>query len=260
MDPVSQGMLGLALALAVGFVLGLLGGGGSILALPIFLYVFKVPTKSAVAMSLAVVGMSAGVGFLSHWRQGTVNLRVALPFGLLAMVGAFGTAKVAHQVPANVQLTLFVVFALAAAAFMLRDSLRAAPPSEVTPTVPPKFSPVLAIQAFAVGVLTSLIGAGGGFVIVPALVLLAKVPVRSAVGSSLLIIAMNGLSGFVGYIGMVQIDWPLVIEFTGLAAVGAILGTLVAPHVPQRRIKQGFAITILLLGTLVVARRIGLLG
>lgn len=261
MEPVSHGMLGLALAVAVGFILGLLGGGGSILALPIFLYVFKVPTKSAVAMSLAVVGMSAAVGFLSHWRQGTVNLRVALPFGLLAMAGAFGTAKVAHEVPANVQLTLFVVFALTAAVFMLRDSLRTAPLHETAPTgPPPRFSPVLGVQAVAVGVLTALIGAGGGFVIVPALVLIAKVPVRSAVGSSLLIIAMNGLSGFIGYIGVVPIEWKLVGEFTGLAAVGAILGALVAPRVPTRRIKQGFAVTILLLGALVVARRVGLLG
>jgi uncharacterized membrane protein YfcA len=261
MEPVSHGMLGLALAVGVGFVLGLLGGGGSILELPIFLYVFKVPTKSAVAMSLAVVGMSAAVGFLSHWRQGTVNLRIALPFGLLAMVGAFGTAKIAHAVPDNVQLTLFVVFALSAAGFMLRDSLRppAARASENSGP-PPKFSPVLGFQAVAVGVLTSLIGAGGGFVIVPALVLLAKVPVHTAVGSSLLIIAMNGLSGFIGYIGTVPIHWPLVIEFTGLAAVGAVLGTLVAPHVPQRRVKQAFAVTILVLGALVVARRIGLLG
>ncbi|MBC7895211.1 MAG: sulfite exporter TauE/SafE family protein [Cytophagaceae bacterium] len=260
MEPVSHGVLGLALAVAVGFILGLLGGGGSILALPIFLYVFKVPTKSAVAMSLAVVGMSAAVGFLSHWRQGNVNLRVALPFGLLAMVGAFGTAKVAHGVPANVQLTLFVAFALAAAVFMLRDSLRPAL-RETAPTgPPPRFSVVLGMQAVAVGVLTALIGAGGGFVIVPALVLLAKVPVRSAVGSSLLIIAMNGLSGFVGYIGVVPIDWALVGEFTGLAAVGAIAGTMVAPRVPTRRIKQGFAVTIILLGALVVARRVGLLG
>lgn len=261
MEPISHGILGLLLALLVGFVLGLLGGGGSILALPIFLYVFQVPTKSAVAMSLAVVGMSAGVGFLSHWRQGTVNLRVALPFGLLAMAGAFGTAKVAHQVPANVQLTLFVVFALAAAIFMLRDSLRTLPSRDAEPpATEPKSSPLLGIEAVGVGVLTSLIGAGGGFVIVPALVLLAKVPVRSAVGSSLLIIAMNGLSGFVGYIGMVPIYWDLVLEFTGLAAAGAILGTLVAPRVPQRRIKQGFAVTILVLGALVVARRVGLLG
>jgi uncharacterized membrane protein YfcA len=261
MEPVSHGMLGLTLAVGVGLVLGLLGGGGSILALPIFLYVFKVPTKSAVAMSLAVVGMSAAVGFLSHWRQGTVNLRVALPFGLLAMAGAFGTARISHAVPANVQLTLFVVFALTAAAFMLRDSLRPPAIRGAEHDAPaPTFSPLLGVQAVAVGVLTSLIGAGGGFVIVPALVLLAKVPVHTAVGSSLLIIAMNGLSGFVGYIGMVPIHWPLVIEFTGLAAVGAVVGTLLAPRVPQRRIKQGFAVTILVLGALVVARRVGLLG
>jgi uncharacterized protein len=246
--------LGLALALGVGLVLGLLGGGGSILALPIFLYVFEVPTKPAVAMSLAVVGMSALVGFATHWRQGTVSLRVALPFGGFAMVGAFVTARLSHHVPAQVQLGLFTVFALSAAALMLRDSLREKG-SETAPTrVARGFSPWLAVQGTGVGVLTSLIGAGGGFIIVPALTLLAGLPVRMAVGSSLLIIAMNALTGFAGYVGQVAIDWRLVGTFTGVAAVGAIAGTRLMPHVPQRRIKQGFAVMILVLGAFVVLR------
>lgn len=253
-------MLGLALALVVGLVLGLLGGGGSILALPIFLYVFHVPTKSAVAMSLAVVGMSAAVGFVSHWRQGTVHMRIALPFGALAMIGAFATARIAHQVPAQVQLTLFVIFAGAAALLMLRDGMRAPASAPESSVANVRFTPLLAVQAVAVGVLTSLIGAGGGFVIVPALVLLARVPVRAAVGSSLFIIMVNGLSGFIGYIGIVPIHWRLAAEFTGVAAVGAIIGTRLAPRVPQRRIKQGFAVTVLVLGGLVVARGVGLLG
>lgn len=246
--------LGLVLALLVGIVLGLLGGGGSILALPIFLYVFEVPTKPAVAMSLAVVGISAAVGFLTHWRQGTVNLRIALPFGGLAMVGAFVAARLARFVPPHVQLGMFAVFALSAAALMLRDSLRTQPAAGSAPSVPPRFTPLLGAQALGVGVLTSLIGAGGGFVIVPALVLLAKVPVKAAVGSSLLIITMNALSGFVGYIGQVAINWPLVGSFTSVAAVGAIAGTRLVPYVPQQRIKQGFAAMILVLGAFVVLR------
>ncbi|MGD9903935.1 MAG: sulfite exporter TauE/SafE family protein [Vicinamibacterales bacterium] len=261
LDAVPHGGLGLGLALVVGLVLGLLGGGGSILALPIFLYVFAVPTKPAVAMSLAVVGMSAAVGFLGHWRQGTVDLRVALPFGLLAMIGAFVTARLAHAVPADVQLAMFAAFALTAAVMMLRDSLRT--PADDAPALAAataRLSPWLAAQALGVGVLTSLIGAGGGFVIVPALVLLARVPVRVAVGSSLLIITMNAASGFIGYLGQVPIDWPLVGTFTGVAAVGAIVGSRLVPHVPQRRIKQGFAAMILVLGSLLVARNLGLLG
>lgn len=254
MSAVPHEGLGLALALGVGLVLGLLGGGGSILALPIFLYVFEVPTKPAVAMSLAVVGMSALVGFATHWRQGTVNLRVALPFGGFAMVGAFAAARLSHFVPARVQLGLFAVFALVAAGLMLRDSMRERHEESSPAPAPRGFSPWLGVQGVGVGVLTSLIGAGGGFIIVPALTLLAGVPVKLAVGSSLLIIAMNALTGFAGYIGQVPIDWRLVGWFTGVAALGAIAGTRLMPHVPQRRIKQGFALMILVLGAFVVLR------
>lgn len=259
--PGADGVLGLALALGVGLVLGLLGGGGSILALPIFLYVFGVATKPAVAMSLAVVGMSAFVGFLGHWRQGTVSLRVALPFGAFAMTGAFVTARLTHLVPERVQLTLFTLFALTAAVLMLRDAARdGSRPVEPWDPGSARFAPLLALQGLGVGILTSLIGAGGGFVIVPALVLLARLPVKVAVGSSLLIIAMNALSGFAGYLGTVAIDWPLVGRFTGFAAIGALLGTRLVRHVPQGRIKQGFAVLILVLGTFVVGRALGLIG
>ncbi|MFN8665562.1 MAG: sulfite exporter TauE/SafE family protein [Gemmatimonadaceae bacterium] len=266
MNDIPHPLVGLALALVVGFVLGLLGGGGSILALPIFLYVFLVPVKPAIAMSLAVVGMSAAIGFLSHWRQGTVHLRIAVPFGLCAMAGAFVTARLARHVPEQVQLTLFGVFALTASVMMLRDSLKprasvgsSGAPSAAAPTPSARFTPFLASQALGVGALTSLIGAGGGFVIVPALVLLANVPVREAVGSSLLIITMNATSGFVGYLGQVPINWPLVGSFTGVAALGAIAGTRLVRHVPQHRIKQGFAVMILVLGTYFALRKLQVL-
>lgn len=263
MEGIPHPIVGLVLALVVGVVLGLLGGGGSILALPIFLYVFLVPVKPAIAMSLAVVGMSAGVGFLSHWRQGTVHLRVALPFGLFAMAGAFVTARLSRHVPEQVQLGLFGVFAVTAAVLMLRDSLRSgrgaggAGGVGAEPRVADAhFTLPLALQALGVGALTSLIGAGGGFVIVPALVLLARLPVREAVGSSLLIITMNALSGFVGYIGQVPINWGLVGSFTGVAAAGALVGTRLVRHVPQHRIKQSFAVMILVLGTYFALRKL----
>jgi hypothetical protein len=253
-------VLGLTLALGVGLVLGLLGGGGSMLALPIMLYVFRVPTKPAVAMSLAVVGMSAFVGFLSHWRQGTVHLRVAVPFGVFAMIGAFVSARLAHMVPASAQLFLFGLFALTAALLMLRDAMRPVTlPDSAPPPATPRFAPLLALQAIGVGVLTSLIGAGGGFIIVPALVLIARVPVKAAVGSSLLIITLNALAGFVGYIGQLPMDWSLIGAFTSVAALGAVIGAKLVPFVPQRRIKQGFAVMIILLGGYIVLRGSGLL-
>ena len=247
---------GALLALVVGLVLGLLGGGGSILAVPTFLYVFHVEPKPAIAMSLVVVGMSALVGFLAHWRNGTINVRIAVFFGALAMVGSFAGARVARFVPASVQLAMFGAFALTAAIMMLRDSIRprfAAIPEE---TGPLRFSTLLGVQALAVGVLTALIGAGGGFLIVPSLVLMANVPVKEAVGSSLLIIAMNAASGVAGYLGQVAFDWTLIGWFTALAAVGAVTGTRFMRRLPAARIKQGFAIMILVLGSYLVIRRL----
>ena len=248
---------GAGLALAVGIVLGLLGGGGSILAVPIFLYIFHVPPKPAIAMSLVVVGMSAFVGFLTHWRQGTVNIRIAVTFGALAMAGAFAGARLARFVPASVQLSLFAAFALTAAIMMLRDSVRVATPNAAaTSSTPRGFSVGLGVQAVGVGLLTALIGAGGGFLIVPALVLMANLPVKEAVGSSLLIIAMNATSGVAGYVGQVAFDWRLVGWFTGIASLGAIAGTSLVRRVPAARIKQAFAIMILVLGAYLVMRRL----
>ena len=246
---------GVVLALTVGVVLGLLGGGGSILAVPIFLYVFGIPPKSAIAMSLVVVGMSAFIAFLTHWRQGTVNVRIAAMFGALAMTGAFAGARVARFVPASVQLSLFAAFALTAAVMMLHDSLRPKP-TATEPSAPVQFSAALGVQAVGVGILTAIIGAGGGFLIVPALVLMANVPVKEAVGSSLLIIAMNSTSGIAGYLGQVGFDWRLVAWFTGIASIGAIAGTRLVRRLPAARIKQAFAIMILVLGAYLVIRRL----
>jgi uncharacterized membrane protein YfcA len=257
MTSVPNEVLGVTLGFIVGIVLGLLGGGGSILAVPIFLYVFRVAPKPAIAMSLAVVGMSAFVGFLLHWRQGSVNLRIGLPFGLVAMLAAFLTARVSDRVPEVVQLSLFAAFAFTAEFVMLYDSLRPMNRSDPSPGVTQHFTPVLALEAVGVGALTALIGAGGGFVIVPALVYLAGVPLKQAVGSSLLIITLNALSGFAGYIGQQPIDWTLVVLFTGVAAIGAVFGARLNRRVPQVRIKQAFALLILILGSYLVLRNIG---
>ena len=256
MTAVPNEIVGLVLGFPVGIVLGLLGGGGSILAVPIFLYVFRFSMDPAVAMSLAVVGMSAFVGFLGHWRQKSVNLRVGLPFGAVAMVGAFTTARLSNNVPDSLQLILFAAFAFTAAVIMFFDSLRPKVNEDAAPGGSPHFTPVLAVEALAVGSLTALIGAGGGFLIVPALVYLAGVPVRQAIGSSLLIITLNSLSAFAGYIGRAPIDWALVGVFTSVAAIGAMIGARLNPYVPQVRIKQAFALLILTAGGLEVLRRL----
>ena len=174
------------------------------------------------------------------------------------MASAFAVARLTHLVPPWLQLTLFTVFAFSAAIFMLRDSFKDRRPGMNAPVEAQSvnFSWTLVLLAVAVGAFTSVIGAGGGFVIVPALVLVGGVPVKSAVGSSLLIIAMNAISGFVGYIGTVPIDFALVGSFTAVAAVAALAGTRASRKVSPARIKQGFAVLILVLGTYLIFRRV----
>lgn len=206
-DPHSAGFAAIT---AVGMILGLLGGGGSILALPIFMLTFQHPTDVAMAESLAVVSVGAAVGFMSHLRAGTVDLAVASPFAVLAMTGSYFGSQAAIGVPQSFRLALFFMIAVSSSAIMLRGALReirgsaaTAPPAEATvltpasagaaptpTTVPPasfplplggdgrrRFGPMLATQAALVGVLTSVAGTGGGFLVVPALTALAGLPV-----------------------------------------------------------------------------------
>lgn len=238
--------VGLALAALIGVTLGLLGGGGSILTVPVFVYVLGIAAKPAIAMSLPVVGITSLISAVMHWRLGNVRIPTALTFGVLAMVGAFAGAKLAVFLSGAAQLALLSVVMLAAAASMLRGSrpeADASAPARLTLLVP---------VALGVGVLTGLVGIGGGFLVVPALVLLARVPIRQAVGTSLLVIAMNSASGFVGYLGSVNVDWNFLAGFTGTAVVGALVGTALVSRVPQLALKRGFAVFLLAIGAFVL--------
>ena len=250
--------LGAALALLVGFVLGLLGGGGSVLTVPILIYALHVPVKPAIATGLCVVGLVAFIGFLSHVRQRTVAVRVALIFGPFAVATSYGAARIAKHIPPHVQLVLFALVGLAGSVMMFRGTFRK---SSKTDVVAYEFTPdarnvtMLALQGVGVGLLTGLIGVGGGFLIVPALVLFQKLPMRLAVGTSLLVIAMNALSGFAGYAGTVPIDWNLVMWFAGTAAIGSIIGTLVSKRVPQQHLRQVFGVLLIAVSLYVLYRR-----
>ncbi|MDO8500261.1 MAG: sulfite exporter TauE/SafE family protein [Gemmatimonadaceae bacterium] len=250
--------LGAGLALLVGFVLGLLGGGGSVLTVPILIYGLHVPVKPAIATSLCVVGLVAFIGFLSHVRQRTVVSKVAMVFGPFAVIAAYAGARLAKHVPGEAQLVLFAVVGLAGSVMMLRGTFRKSATPEI---VDYEFSGdrrtyvLLALQGIGVGLLTGLIGVGGGFLIVPALVLVAKLPMRLAIGTSLLVIAMNALSGFLGYAGTVPVDWSLVAWFTAVAAVGSMTGTLLSKRVPQRRLRQVFGVLLIGVSLYVLYRR-----
>ena len=243
--------LGLALATLIGLSLGLLGGGGSILTVPVLVYVLGYAAKPAIAMSLPVVGVTSLVSAALHWRLGNVRVRTALAFGVLAMVGAFAGARLAAFVSGAVQLALLAVVMLAAAVSMLRGRRGDDARSDGGAHAPPRLA-LLAPIALGVGVLTGLVGIGGGFLVVPALVLLAHVPMRQAVGTSLLVIAMNSASGFAGYLGAVDVDWTFLAGFTAAAVVGALVGTALTAHVPQATLRRAFAVLLLAMGTFVL--------
>ncbi len=249
--------LGAALALLVGLVLGLLGGGGSVLTVPILVYVLHVPVKPAIAMSLLVVGLVAMIGFLSHLRQRTVAPRVALVFGPFAVIAAYFGARIAQHVASHVQLILFALIGLVGSVLMLRGGLKRgwaeALPHELTTDA--RMLTFLALEGLVVGLLTGLIGIGGGFLIVPALVLVAKLPMRLAVGTSLLVIMMNALAGFAGYLGHAAIDWKLVAWFTSVAAIGSIIGTLLSKRVPQEQLRKVFGYLLIAVSIYVLYRR-----
>lgn len=248
------------LALLIGITLGLLGGGGSILTVPVFVYVMGLDPKAAIAMSLPVVGGAALVGVVRHWALGNVALRTALPFGLAAMAAAFLGARVARYIPGTAQLVILGLVMAAAAASMLRPPRLGAragspgaddPPAGAPVPAPLRRAELLALGAL-VGALTGIVGVGGGFLIVPALVVLGGMPMTHAVGTSLLVIAMNTLTGFIGYAGTVAIDWGVVLRFGGAAAAGILVGSALTTRVGQQALRKAFALLLFIVAALIL--------
>ncbi|WP_375757546.1 sulfite exporter TauE/SafE family protein [Corallococcus exercitus] len=250
-------VLGLSLAALVGLALGLLGGGGSILTVPIFVYVLGLPAKESIAMGLAVVGVTSLLGAAGHWRAGNVNVRAALGFGGLAMAGTWLGTRLSVHVPGAVQLVVLALVMLVAAFFMFRNARGVMPPAEDRA---PESSLVLTGGgSLAVGMLTGLVGVGGGFLIVPALVLFAGLSMKQAVGSSLLVIALNSFVGFAGYLGQVRVPWGLLGEFTALAAAGILVGTALVRFISQAALKRAFSLVLVLMGAFILFKNRGVL-
>lgn len=243
-----MGFLGLLLAGLVGISLGMLGGGGSILAVPIFVYVLGFDPKQAIAMSLAVVGIASLVGAVGYWRAGRVDLRVAAIFGVIAMAGTYLGARLAVFFSGEAQLILFAAVMLTAAYFMFNDrSLE--PPEEHTKKMP---LGLIAGEGIVVGVLTGLVGIGGGFLVVPALVLLGKVPVKRAVGTSLVVITLKSVSGLAGYAGQVEIPWGFILVFAAVAVAGSYGGSYLVRFVSPHFLKRAFSIFLVVVSALIL--------
>jgi uncharacterized membrane protein YfcA len=244
-------ILGLVLCLLMGGILGMLGGGGSILAVPILVYVLDMETKPAVATSLLVVAASSAVGAVQHARRGHVWLRTALVFGGVAMIGAYGGARLAAFVPGRALLVLFAGTMAVTGVVMLRRGGR-----DVLPRACAAPSYALAAEGLGVGTFTGLVGAGGGFLVVPALMALGGLPTHAAVGTSLVIIAVNAATALLGYLAHVTIDVRLAALVTTAAAVGALLGGRLSTMVQPATLRRAFAGLVIAMAAAMLAKEI----
>jgi len=256
-------LLGASLALLIGLSLGLLGGGGSILTVPVLVYVLGLEPKRAIATSLLVVGGASAVGALAHARGGRVQWRTGLAFGLAGMAGAFAGGRLARFVPAPVLLLGFALIMLVTGMAMLRGRAslgsQASQPGARAASAPLPVGKVAALGG-VVGLVTGLVGAGGGFVIVPALVLLGGLPVGAAVGTSLLVITMNSLAAFAGVAGAVPVEWRLGGLMAACAAAGSLLGDRLAGRLPQRTLRAAFGCFVIAMALLTLSQQRPLLS
>lgn len=228
--------LGLALAVVVGVALGFFGGGGSILTVPLLVYVFGLDPKEAIASSLLIVGAASVSGALQHWRRGNLDVRTGLVFGAAGMVGAYGGGRAAALFDGKLLLLLFAAMMVLTAIAMWRG--RTEPAARDVPRHP---AGLLLAQGLAVGFFTGLVGAGGGFLIVPALALWAGLPMATAIGTSLGIIVMKSLAGYSGYVSHVSVDYGLVAAVAAIAIAGSFLGSWLAHRTDPAALRRGFS-------------------
>lgn len=244
--------LAMLLSVLIGVTLGLLGGGGSILTTPILIYALGVETKPAIATSLIVVGLTSIAGVVQHARAGNVVWKTGLVFGAAGMVGAFGGGYVAAWIPETVLLLLFAGMMLATAAAMLRG--RKEPDRADAPQEQALWK--IVAEGAVVGVVTGLVGAGGGFLVVPALALLGGLPMQKAVGTSLLVIAMKSFAGYAGHAAHVEVDLNLALMMSGAAVLGSFGGAALAEKVPPDLLRRGFAGFVLVMACFVLYQQL----
>ncbi|HHU67897.1 sulfite exporter TauE/SafE family protein [Corynebacterium sp.] len=241
----------LILAIAIGLSLGLLGGGGSILTVPLLTYVAGMDPKEAIAASLFVVGATSVLSTLTHARMGNVQWRTGLIFGAASMAGAFLGGLAGGYIPGVILMLAFAVMMIATAIAMLRGRKK-------RDTVEQTKLPLgkILIEGLVVGLVTGLVGAGGGFLVVPALALLGGLSMPVAVGTSLLVISMKSFAGLAGYLTTVSLNWPLVLGVTGMALIGALIGARLTKVVPEQALRKGFGIFVLVMGVFVLSQEL----
>lgn len=254
--------MGYLLALLIGVVLGLIGGGGSILTVPVLVYVLGVTPVLATAYSLFIVGIASLVGAIRHFRMNNVAIRLGLFFATPAFIGVYASRRwVVPAIPEHLgqigtwlvtkdtALMLFFAFIMLAAAFSMVFVKRSDTEEKDQPI---QYFKVI-LEGLFVGIVTGVVGAGGGFLIIPALVLLAGLPMKKAIGTSLMIISIKSLIGFLGEWGT-EIDWVLLGVFSGVAIIGIFIGSYLTKHIDGSRLKRSFGIFVFLMAVFVILK------
>jgi uncharacterized protein len=247
----------------IGISLGLIGGGGSILTVPVLVYLFGVEPVLATAYSLFVVGISSAVGVSQKWQKKQVNFRVALIFGIPSIIIVYAIRKVLiplipdviyasqnltiHKGPLT--LVLFALLMIGAAIAMLKPKV-----SKSLHGIPSNY--MFIIQGVLVGIVSGLLGAGGGFIIIPSLIFFASLEVKEAIGTSLLIIAANSLIGFTGDLSHFTIDWPVLLPVTGLAVAGIFIGSVMANRISAEVLRKAFGWFVLAMGLVILIKEL----
>lgn len=249
----------LVLAGLVGISLGLLGGGGSILTVPILTYVLGMEPREAIASSLFIVGVTSAVSLLTHARAGRVRWRTGLVFGVAGMAGAYAGGLAGGVIPGAVLMILFAAMMIATSAAMIRSGRATRSPGATAgrhESAGRRRTGRILVDGFVVGLATGLVGAGGGFLVVPALALLGGLPMAVAVGTSLLVITMKSTAGLAGYLLSVQLDWPLVLAFTAIAVLASFVGARLTDLLPEDRLRTWFGYVVLLMGAVVLVQEV----
>jgi len=249
-------------SLLIGLSLGLIGGGGSILTVPVLVYLFGVDPVLATAYSLFIVGTSSLIGAWPKYKQGLVNVKTGIIFGIPSIISVYATRKfLVPMIPneifsignflvtkAILMMVLFAGLMIAASISMIRGTCENCSKNDDELAKLTYNYPMILVEGLVVGMLTGLVGAGGGFLIIPALVMLTKLPIKQAIGTSLLIIAAKSLIGFTGDLGHQVIDWNLLLTVTGLAIVGIFMGDKISKKVNSEQLKVGFGWFVLVMG------------
>ena len=261
-------IFGYTAALLIGLSLGLTGSGGSILTVPILVYLMHLNPVISMAYSLFVVGTTSLVGSFKYYQKNLVSFRTALIFGVPSLLTVFITRRfIVPAIPNHIAdigsfeltkglllMVLFAVLMLFASTSMIRKKKYTIPDQEkenLSPNVP-----ALLIQGVSVGLISGMVGAGGGFLIIPALVLFSKLDMRMAVGTSLLIISANSLFGFVGDIFNYDIHWQFLLAFSSLSVTGIFIGSVLSHRIHSDKLKTGFGWFVLVMGIYIILREI----